>query len=243
MKKIAISFPIAIAAISLAACGNLNEATGVSTPSSALVSSSKSPVQTGQWKEASDVASTIHAATGNCPSIINETEGVAMCGGDDTLYIISINSEEYPKIAQQHRAFAFTDDLQQDEVLLWEEGWTIQCRGNSTVRCNQIHELLPAATWVDLPKGGLFGEDFVSEEETKKIGDGIHLVGKDITPGTYRTDGGEWCYWERKAGLSGTLGDIIANDNSVEKRQIYVSIEPSDVAFESKRCGTWELVN
>ena len=73
------------------------------------------------------------------------------------------------------------------------------------------------------------------------IGEGTHLVGIDIEPGTYATDGTESCYWERMSGTSGTFDDIISN-NFGGGRQV-VTIEESDVAFESTRCGTWEKVS
>lgn len=70
------------------------------------------------------------------------------------------------------------------------------------------------------------------------FGQGTFLVGSDIAPGTYRTrtlpDG---CYWERLSGLSGSLSDIIANDFT--DGLSVVTIEPTDVAFRSSRCGTW----
>lgn len=71
-------------------------------------------------------------------------------------------------------------------------------------------------------------------------GDGVFLVGKDIQPGTYRNDGSNGCYWARLSGTSGTLGDILANDNVVG--QAVVTIASSDVAFQTTRCGKWTLV-
>lgn len=64
---------------------------------------------------------------------------------------------------------------------------------------------------------------------------GIYLVGKDIQPGIYRGETGTttWdsCYWARLQGLSGTLDDIIANDNAVG--QYYVEVQNSDFALET----------
>lgn len=72
-------------------------------------------------------------------------------------------------------------------------------------------------------------------------GSGTYLVGEDIQPGTYRTalDGSSSCYWARLAGLSGELGDIIANDNV--SGQAFVTIAETDVAFETSRCGEWVM--
>lgn len=72
-------------------------------------------------------------------------------------------------------------------------------------------------------------------------GDGIYLVGKDVNPGTYRNSGGSNCYWMRSSGTSGDFGEILANGN--ESGPAVVTIQDSDVAFTTKRCGTWALTN
>lgn len=72
------------------------------------------------------------------------------------------------------------------------------------------------------------------------FGDGTHIVGTDIEPGTYRSSG-ERCYWERLSGFSGTSEDRITNGSNRGGSTI-VTIDPTDTAFESSRCGTWELV-
>jgi hypothetical protein len=73
-------------------------------------------------------------------------------------------------------------------------------------------------------------------------GDGTFMVGTDIQPGTYRStpadsSGG---YWERLSGLSGNLGDIIANDTVTGPA--VVTIAPSDKAFHTERMNTWTKV-
>lgn len=70
--------------------------------------------------------------------------------------------------------------------------------------------------------------------------DGTYMVGTDIQPGTWRTNGGSGCYWERKANLTGGIGSIL--DNHLGNGQQLVTILPSDKAFETKRCGGWVLV-
>jgi hypothetical protein len=42
---------------------------------------------------------------------------------------------------------------------------------------------------------------------------GTYEVGTEIQPGTYKTTGSSWCYYERDKNLDGDLGSIIANDN------------------------------
>ena len=47
-------------------------------------------------------------------------------------------------------------------------------------------------------------------QPARNFGPGTYLVGTDIEPGIYRTEG-EVTYFERLSGLSGEFGDIIAN--------------------------------
>ncbi len=73
------------------------------------------------------------------------------------------------------------------------------------------------------------------EEPPQSIEPGIHLVGRDITPGTYQGEAGtgvlESCYWGRLSGLSGGFDDIIANDNAIGS--FYVSVLPTDTALST----------
>jgi len=68
--------------------------------------------------------------------------------------------------------------------------------------------------------------------------DGTHIVGQDVSPGTYRTRAGSpGCYYARLAGFSGTLEDIIANENT--DAPAIITIAPTDRGFVSRRCGIW----
>lgn len=69
------------------------------------------------------------------------------------------------------------------------------------------------------------------------FGDGNWVVGQQIAPGTYQTQGGSNCYWQRESSLSGSFSSVISND-TVSGPDI-VTILPSDVGFESQGCGTW----
>lgn len=72
------------------------------------------------------------------------------------------------------------------------------------------------------------------------FGDGTWMVGADIAPGIYRTVNEESgsCYWKRLSDTSGEASSIIAID-SVDSGQVVVTVAPTDVAFASRRCGTW----
>lgn len=84
-------------------------------------------------------------------------------------------------------------------------------------------------------------EDAAPAGPSTSFSDGTHLVGADIQPGTYRNSGATGsCYWARLSGFGGTVRDIIANANP--RGQSFVTIDASDKAFSSKRCGSWELV-
>lgn len=75
------------------------------------------------------------------------------------------------------------------------------------------------------------------------FGDGTFVVGighGDVAPGTYRTRGTPRCYWARLRSGSGPVSDVIVNDNPAG--QAIVTIDPTDRAFQSIRCGTWMQV-
>lgn len=80
----------------------------------------------------------------------------------------------------------------------------------------------------------------ITTSPTAPFGAGTYFVNKDIAPGTWRSTGGEGCYWERLRGFGGTLADIISNDNS--SGSAIVTINSGDVGFASKRCGTWTKI-
>ena len=68
--------------------------------------------------------------------------------------------------------------------------------------------------------------------------DGTYQVGIDIQPGTYRTQtGSQGCYYARLKSFSGSLDDILANNNTDDPA--IVTILPTDKGFESRNCGTW----
>lgn len=70
------------------------------------------------------------------------------------------------------------------------------------------------------------------------FGSGTLVVGKDIQAGTYRTrHDSSGCYFARLKGFSGTVDDILANDNT--DFRVVVTILPTDAGFQSSRCDTW----
>lgn len=76
------------------------------------------------------------------------------------------------------------------------------------------------------------------------IGQGTHVVGTDIQPGTYKTTGpagSSPCYWARLSDTSGEGDAIIANDLSDGPST--VTIKKTDGAFETSRCSLWTKVS
>ncbi|MEO6398198.1 MAG: hypothetical protein ABIP13_06990 [Tepidiformaceae bacterium] len=70
------------------------------------------------------------------------------------------------------------------------------------------------------------------------FGSGKKQVGSEVSYATYRTrSASPSCYWERLKGLGGTVGEIIANENT--NGPAVVTIGSSDVAFNSTRCARW----
>lgn len=77
--------------------------------------------------------------------------------------------------------------------------------------------------------------------QSSSFGSGTHVVGTDIVPGLYRTEG-VVTYFERLSGLSGEFGDIISNEASPEG-PVLIEIKDTDVAFHCEGSATWTLVD
>lgn len=75
------------------------------------------------------------------------------------------------------------------------------------------------------------------------IPEGTHVVGRDVEPGEYRTEGPEgdnFCYWSRLSDTTGTVASIIANDAT--EGATTVTILPTDRAFKTSGCKEWTKV-
>ncbi|SFP89027.1 hypothetical protein SAMN05660464_0005 [Geodermatophilus dictyosporus] len=79
------------------------------------------------------------------------------------------------------------------------------------------------------------------EPEPPGFGDGTYLVGTEVHPGLYRSDGAHYCSWKRLSDLSGDYDAVLAWDYFVEG-QVYVEVLPTDVAFTTDDCGRWTAV-
>jgi hypothetical protein len=68
--------------------------------------------------------------------------------------------------------------------------------------------------------------------------DGIYLIGPDIQPGIYRTDGGPECYWARLHNHD--IRDVI-DSKRIDMSQL-IEIKESDTAFLTRNCGLWQMI-
>ena len=84
-------------------------------------------------------------------------------------------------------------------------------------------------------------DDSYQPQTTTSFGPGWWLVGRDISPGLYRTEG-EITYLARLSGLSGEFDDIIANE-ALAKGPVVIEIKESDVAFQAQGDGIWSLID
>ena len=73
--------------------------------------------------------------------------------------------------------------------------------------------------------------------------DGTYIVGVDIEPGRYRatdsTNGTEECFWLRLYDFGGTRGAYEGLYAKSRGSDPIADIDPSDVGFTSRGCGTW----
>lgn len=82
----------------------------------------------------------------------------------------------------------------------------------------------------------------ITTSKEAPFADGMYQVGVDIAPGTWRNAqaAGTSCYWARLSGFNGTLGQVLANDNTTSSA--IVTIAATDKAFKAMRCGTWTKI-
>jgi hypothetical protein len=112
-------------------------------------------------------------------------------------------------------------------------------KGHDTIATEVFGDMFthdPTRSRVTIKRGQDPTDDGCGDQVIDK--DGMFIVGKDIQPGTYQTDGGANCYWARLSGFGGTFDDIIANNAGAGSQT--VTIAASDKAFKTERCGLWQ---
>jgi hypothetical protein len=72
----------------------------------------------------------------------------------------------------------------------------------------------------------------------RRFDEGTHRIGKsDVLPGTYRSLGGDTCYWSRLKNFSGEIGGILANE--IASGPTVATIMATDRGFDSTGCARW----
>jgi hypothetical protein len=95
------------------------------------------------------------------------------------------------------------------------------------------------ATFTSSPECGTWRpfDDARPASTLPSFGPGTFVVGDQLAPGRWRSDGGDLCYWERLSGLGGGLDELV--DSAGVPGPTEVVLAPTDVAFSSFGCGTW----
>jgi hypothetical protein len=87
------------------------------------------------------------------------------------------------------------------------------------------------STALDVREGAIKSAEAVVASNTF-AGDGTFVVGTDVQPGLYRSEGGPKCYWAR---LNASGDDII--DNELASGPAVLTIQPSDGLIKTSRCA------
>ncbi len=117
-------------------------------------------------------------------------------------------------------------------------GTTDEIIANNLTDAPAVITIAPSDKGFHSERCGTWTQDLSQITQSKtSFGDGIYIVGTDLTPGTYKNSGGDGCYWARLKGFGNTTGEIIAND--LVDTPTIVTIKSTDKGFESNRCGTW----
>jgi hypothetical protein len=99
---------------------------------------------------------------------------------------------------------------------------------------DKVFKTSDCGDWALIPSSTLTSKSTA----TTISGTGWYLVGADFLPGTYRSTGNtESCYWARTRSADGEFGSIIANDMSTG--QLVVTIDATDVVFQTSGCAAW----
>ena len=199
------------------------------------------------WETLADMQDSLIAITGECETVENDGN-TGYCYNQDTLMTYGLGSFNARSVGNA----AINPDSGAEGYVVGDKEWSVFCavRAGEPVDhpdeiCTQIYNSIPGAEWLSVVREGKISTVETSTETTPTepvttFSDGIHMIGTDIQPGTYRNEGNDTCYWARMSGVGGTFDELIANGNP--RGQSYVEVSADDVAFKSQLCGTWELV-
>jgi hypothetical protein len=108
---------------------------------------------------------------------------------------------------------------------------------NAYISGQAIVEILPTDAGFNSDHCGRWVPYTPPAQSATSFGDGDWVVGEQIPPGRYRSDGSGECYWERASGFSHNFDEIIAND-FVESGPVVVEVAAGE-RFTVATCGTW----
>lgn len=121
MPKTLATLPAA-GALTLTACGSSKSATSnfedneTSEPIGSSTTVQAMPLE--GWTSLDDMASTIHAVTGNCSRLIAEQNGVGGFGDVDGMYLMALNTAEHQNVSEQHKPMRVANGREEHEVVL-----------------------------------------------------------------------------------------------------------------------------
>lgn len=95
---------------------------------------------------------------------------------------------------------------------------------------DELARLAAQKAALDKRAAALTGQE-AAAQASRFDGDGLYLVGSDIKPGTYKSAGGENCYWARH----NKANDIL--DNHLGSGPTVVVVRSSDFSLEVSGCA------
>jgi len=195
----------------------------------ALGSGAGNPIPTS-WPEAT--VNTTPFPTVTTPATAPETTGPDSTTSDIGDGIHEVNVDIAPgRYQSESSEFCYWARLSDDSDALIS---------NSIVEDGvSIVDIQPSDVGFESSGCGTWHEYAPPREPATTFESGVFVVGSDIVPGVYATDGGESCAWRRLAEFTADGEDII--DIDLPEGPATVEILASDEGFSSVRCGAWTL--
>lgn len=109
--------------------------------------------------------------------------------------------------------------------------------GNSGFHGREFLQVFPSDVWVTTSGPCLWTQATSAAESIPASGDATARVGIEVQPGWYRTSGGSHCFWGVYDSLDGSTTSFL--DANLSAGPQLVHLFSTDVAFESRGCGTW----
>ncbi len=143
------------------------------------------------------------------------------------IYVASENDSRCFWYSVDDFTFVYSSE-NEPEIVWWREGTPIAVIGEDetgfySARCG---------SWIKVPKDEL-------RDQGRHFSDGSHLVGHEIIPGTYVSDGdgNDECTWLRISPFTSNSGDHSGGYSS--KGPQIATILESDYGFYANNCGEW----